>query len=106
MNRGLRHCLLRLLEAVLTPRCAHTDEQASIAAHANATAFVEAGGVQLAVDLVAGTASALMKLQMALIYCQADTAQQVLAYSQHLQRGSKGRSLHLLSASAYKWGGN
>jgi hypothetical protein len=54
MNRGLRHCLLRLLEALLTPKCAHIDEKASVAARANATAFVEAGGVQLCVDLVAG----------------------------------------------------
>lgn len=55
MSRGLRHCLLRLLEALLIPRCAHSDEQASQAARANAVGFVEAGGVQLAVDLVAGT---------------------------------------------------
>jgi hypothetical protein len=57
LSRGLRHCLLRLLEALLIPRCAHSDEAASQAARANAIAFVEAGGVQLAVDMVAGAAS-------------------------------------------------
>ena len=53
-NRGLRHCLLRLMEALLTPRAAHISDQAAQAARLNATAFVEAGGVVLAVDLVAG----------------------------------------------------
>lgn len=53
-SRGLRHCLLRLLEALLLPRCAHSDEKASKAARENAITFVEASGVQLAVDLVAG----------------------------------------------------
>ncbi len=57
MSRGLRHCLLRLLEALLIPRCGHSDEAASQAARANAVTFVEAGGVQLAVDLVAGVAA-------------------------------------------------
>ena len=53
-NRGLRHCLLRLVEALLIPRAAHISDQATQAARQNATAFVEAGGVMLAVDLVAG----------------------------------------------------
>ena len=53
-NRGLRHCLLRLVEALLIPRAAHISDQAAQAARQNATSFVEAGGVMLAVDLVAG----------------------------------------------------
>jgi hypothetical protein len=53
-NRSLRHHLLRLVEALLIPRSARVSDQAAQAAHANATAFVEAGGVMLAVDLVAG----------------------------------------------------
>lgn len=61
-NRGLRHCLLRLVEALLIPRSANISDQASLAARANATAFVEAGGVMLAVDLVAGGISLLTAL--------------------------------------------
>ena len=53
-SKALRHCLLRLAEALLIPRSASISDQASQAARSNATAFVEAGGVMLAVDLVAG----------------------------------------------------
>ncbi|KAK9915634.1 hypothetical protein WJX75_001835 [Coccomyxa subellipsoidea] len=66
LSRGLRHCLLRLLEALLIPRCAHSDEAASQAARANAIAFVEAGGVQLAVDMVAGAHEAKERTQVPL----------------------------------------
>ena len=58
MSRPLRGCLLRLLEALLTPAAARTSEPAARAARANAAAFVEAGGVPLAVDLVAGVEAA------------------------------------------------
>lgn len=54
LSRPLRHCLLRLVEALLLPAAAREDERAARAAAANAAAFVAAGGVQLAVDLVAG----------------------------------------------------
>ena len=53
-SKALRHCLLKLVEALLIPRSASISDQASQAARSNATAFVEAGGVMLAVDLVAG----------------------------------------------------
>ena len=53
-SRALRACLLRLLEALLMPTCGRTSDAAHKAARANAMAFVEAGGVPLAVDLVAG----------------------------------------------------
>ncbi len=56
-SKALRHCLLRLAEALLIPRSASISDQASQAARSNATAFVEAGGVMLAVDLVAGLRS-------------------------------------------------
>lgn len=54
LSRPLRHCLLRLAEALLLPAAARGDERAARAAAANADAFIGAGGVQLAVDLVAG----------------------------------------------------
>ena len=54
MDRAVRCCLLRLLEALIAPEAVKQDERAVRAAAANARAFVEAGGVQLAVDLVAG----------------------------------------------------
>lgn len=52
MNRPLRCCLLRLLESALVPG---VGEAAPRVIAANGQAFVEAGGVQLAVDLIAGT---------------------------------------------------
>ena len=54
LSRPLRHCLLRLAEALLLPAAAREDERAARAAAANANAFIAAGGVQLAIDLVAG----------------------------------------------------
>ena len=54
LSRPLRHCLLRLAEALLLPAAARGDERAARAAAANADAFIAACGVQLAVDLVAG----------------------------------------------------
>lgn len=53
-SKALQHCLLKLVEALLIPRSASISDQASQAARSNATAFVDAGGVMLAVDLVAG----------------------------------------------------
>jgi hypothetical protein len=50
---SLRHTLLRLLEALLAPRAAAQDERAASAARANAAAFVDVGGVELAVDMLA-----------------------------------------------------
>ena len=54
LSKPLRHSLLRLAEALLLPAAARGDEAAAAAAAANADAFTAAGGVQLAVDLVAG----------------------------------------------------
>ena len=54
MDRAVRRCLLRLLEALLAPESAQQDDKARRVAAANGRAFVKAGGVQLAVDLVAG----------------------------------------------------
>lgn len=54
MDRAVRGCLLRLLEAMLSPEGAQQDDRGRRAAAANGRAFVQAGGVQLAVDLVAG----------------------------------------------------
>ena len=51
MDRALRSCLLRLLEAALLPQAA---EAAPRVTSANGQAFVRAGGVQLAVDLITG----------------------------------------------------
>lgn len=59
MSKPLRCCLLRLLEAVLAPR-SMIDAPRVIAA--NGQALVRAGAVQLAVDLVAGTGTDLMRL--------------------------------------------
>ena len=59
MDRAVRGCLLRLLEALLAPESAQQDDKAKRAAAANGRAFVEAGGVQLAVDLVAGWSTLL-----------------------------------------------
>ena len=54
MDRAVRCCLLRLLESLLAPEASRQDEKAGRVAAANGRAFVEAGGVQPAVDLVAG----------------------------------------------------
>ena len=54
MDRAVRCCLLRLLESLLAPEASRQDEKAGRIAAANGRAFVEAGGIQLAVDLVAG----------------------------------------------------
>ena len=58
MDRAVRCSLLRLLQALLLPEVGEEDEQAGRAAAANGRAFVDCGGVQLAVDLVAGTVPA------------------------------------------------
>lgn len=60
MDRAVRGCLLRLVEAVLSPEGAQQDERARRGAAANGRAFVQAGGVQLAVDLVAGLSYSLI----------------------------------------------
>ena len=57
MDRAVRCCLLRLLESLLAPEGSRQDEKAGRVAAANGRAFVEAGGVQLAVDFVASTTS-------------------------------------------------
>ncbi len=60
MDRAVRCCLLRLLESLLAPDSSPQDDKAARVAAANGRAFVEAGGVQLAVDLVAGQLTALL----------------------------------------------
>ena len=54
LDRALRCSLLRLIEALLAPQAREEDERASRAAAANGRVFVDSGGVQLAVDLMAG----------------------------------------------------
>ncbi len=96
MDRAVRCCLLRLLESLLAPEASRQDEKAGRVAAANGQAFVEAGGVQLAVDLVAGrffTHSItlavpccwsyfllpfLCLLQLCSIFCQCMTLRQAL----------------------------
>ena len=51
MDRAMRSCLLRLLEAALLPQAAEAGPRVTAA---NGHAFVKGGGVQLAVDLIAG----------------------------------------------------
>lgn len=51
LDRGLRCCLLRLLESCLVPQ---SDDGVQRVIAANGQAFVQAGGVQLAIDLVTG----------------------------------------------------
>ncbi|KAK9822709.1 hypothetical protein WJX81_005943 [Elliptochloris bilobata] len=76
LSKPLRHCLLRLAEALLLPAAAREDERAARAATANASAFVAAGGVQLAVDLVAGAHEARERTQ-------APLQTQLIAYTSH-----------------------
>ena len=61
-NGALREALLRLVHALLVPACAATSDAASRVASANGAAFVSAGGVQLAVDLVAGAPARNLQL--------------------------------------------
>ena len=51
---ALRLCLLNLFKALILPSCADSDTKAPGNANENGVAFVEAGGVQLLADLVAG----------------------------------------------------
>ena len=51
----LRGRLLALIEALVAPAAARAEERAGRAAAANGTSFVEAGGIALAIDLVAGS---------------------------------------------------
>ena len=55
MSATLRHCILGLVRALLIPRAAGSAQQAAAAAKANGVAFIEAGGVQLMADFLAGT---------------------------------------------------
>lgn len=52
MSSSLRHELLLLLQALLQPRCGASTPQAQRAVLQNGNAFVMAGGLELAVDLV------------------------------------------------------
>ena len=54
MRATLRHCILGLVRALLIPRAAGSTAQAAAAAKANGVAFIEAGGVQLMADFLAG----------------------------------------------------
>lgn len=53
MDGSLRHALLGLLEALVALPAAGMEDAAMRAARANGRSFVEAGGLELAVDLVA-----------------------------------------------------
>ncbi|KAL0042756.1 hypothetical protein WJX79_009797 [Trebouxia sp. C0005] len=78
MDRAVRCCLLRLLESLLAPEASGQDEKAGRVAAANGRAFVEAGGVQLAVDLVAGAHEAQERTQ-------APLQTNLIAYSSHAE---------------------
>lgn len=53
-STALRHVLLRFLEATVAPSAARASDAAAQAARANADSLVDCGGVQLAIDIVAG----------------------------------------------------
>ncbi|KAL0040215.1 hypothetical protein WJX77_000548 [Trebouxia sp. C0004] len=78
MDRAVRCCLLRLLESLLAPEASRQDEKAGRVAAANGRAFVEAAGVQLAVDLVAGAHEAQERTQ-------APLQTNLIAYSSHAE---------------------
>ena len=54
MDASLRHALLGLLEALVALPAAGLEDASMRAARANGRTFVEAGGLELAVDLIAG----------------------------------------------------
>lgn len=54
MNAALRQVLLTLIQALLMPLTAASNPEAKAAAKVNGTAFVEAGGVQLLIDMLTG----------------------------------------------------
>ncbi len=54
MAAALRQVLLLLMQSLLMPTAAASSPAAEAAAKANGTAFVEAGGVQLLVDMLTG----------------------------------------------------
>ncbi|KAK9868448.1 hypothetical protein WJX84_004951 [Apatococcus fuscideae] len=63
MDGSLRHALLGLLEALVALPAAGMEDAAMRAARANGRSFVEAGGLELAVDLVACAHSAQERTQ-------------------------------------------
>ena len=54
MAAALRQVVLSLIQSLLIPKAAATNPEAEAAAKANGAAFVEAGGVQLLVDMLTG----------------------------------------------------
>ncbi len=54
MSGPMRQCVLGLVKALLLPVAAAGDPKAAAAAKANGVAFIEAGGIKLLVDLLAG----------------------------------------------------
>ncbi len=56
MDGGLRHALLGLLEVLVALPGAGLEDASMRAARSNGRSFVEAGGLELAVDVVAGEA--------------------------------------------------
>lgn len=52
LNRSLRCCLLQLIEALISPSV--SDEKSGECARTNGRAFIEAGGIGLCVDVLAG----------------------------------------------------
>lgn len=54
MNATLRQTVLALIQSLLLPLAAATKPKAETAAKSNGAAFIEAGGVQLLVDMLTG----------------------------------------------------
>lgn len=54
MDATLRHVVLSLIQYLLIPQASIGNIKAAVAAKANGSAFVEAGGVQLLVDMLTG----------------------------------------------------
>ena len=65
MSGMLREALLTLLRALLVPHAAATTQAAAAVALTNGAAFVQVGGIQLAVDIVAGVDSCSFSYQFA-----------------------------------------
>ncbi|KAK9807966.1 hypothetical protein WJX73_008492 [Symbiochloris irregularis] len=77
-NGALQDVLLGLVHALLVPSSAATSPGAQRSAAANGAAFVRAGGVQLAVDMVAGAHAAQERVQ-------APLQTNLIAYTSHQQ---------------------
>lgn len=104
MDPGLRQALLGLIRSLLLPTAAQggEDPQAVAAAKLNGIAFVEAGGVQLMVDLLAGQPSSLQR------FVGIPGLYPAARGGVNLQRWKKNEGLvstQSLNATSWRWGG-